>query len=147
MKFYDIRNDGKYLDLWSLNHFLSGIVYAGWMFEWGFSLWFVFISYFIFAVVWELYELYADIFEHLGNKTMDIVTGVVGFFLLYSTDIFNIKNLWVITIVYIILELYCYIDYQLRGKYQCSSDFVHPSTGSTPRLNSKQASSRQVSSG
>ncbi len=120
MKFHDIRNDGKYLDLWSLNHFLSGIVYAGWVFQLGFSLWFVFVSYFILAVAWELYEFYADVFEHLGNKAMDVITGVMGFLLLSFTNIFDFRNLVVITVIYIILELYCYIDYKLRGKYQRS---------------------------
>ncbi|MES2087890.1 MAG: hypothetical protein V4467_02760 [Patescibacteria group bacterium] len=125
MKLGDVRNDGKYIDLWSVNHFLSGIVYSGWMFEWGFSLWFVFISYFVLAVLWELYELYAGIFEHLGNKVMDVVTGVIGFFLIFLTHIFDYKNLLIVTAIYIILELYCYIDYQLRGKHQPSSNILH----------------------
>ena len=88
------------------------------------------MSYFILAVAWELYEYFADVFEHLGNKSMDIVTGVIGFFLVYSTSMINKKILLLATAIYVILELYCYIDYQLRGKYQRSSNIVHPSINS-----------------
>src|SRR3989344_4125735 len=87
MRLRDIRNDGKYLDLWSVNHFLSGIVYTGWMIEWDFNIWFIFVTYFILAVAWELYEFYADVFEELGNKVMDVVTGVIGFFIIIYFDI------------------------------------------------------------
>ena len=107
----NIWNEGKYLDLWSLNHFLSGIVFAGWMFFFGLSIEKIFIVYFIIAVGWELYELLEKTRaqEYLGNKIMDVVTGIAGFFavILYLQfeERINLYLLWSVTLAYVIMVI------------------------------------------
>jgi len=76
----DIWKESKYLDLWSVNHFLSGVVFTGWMLEAGLDIWIVFIIYASLAVGWEIYETIKKLHEHIGNKIMDVVTGIAGFF-------------------------------------------------------------------
>jgi hypothetical protein len=123
----DIREEGKYLDLWSVNHFLSGVVFASWILRFTFNIWFIFGIYFILAVLWEVYEFYGGIFEHFGNKVMDVVTGVVGFLIIYGALVQGkpVNNLFAIffTLLYVFLEVYCFVDYKRRQL--CSSKSPH----------------------
>ncbi|HEY4489917.1 MAG TPA: hypothetical protein VJC12_01525 [Candidatus Paceibacterota bacterium] len=114
----DIWEEGKYLDLWSVNHVLSGVLYTGWILKLGFGYQFIFITYFVLAVGWEFYEKYVGVKEHLENQIMDVVTGVAGFFMVYIPDIYwnqiSYSALIVLSIIFIFLEIHGYITYKKR---------------------------------
>jgi len=116
MNFLEVLKKGKYVNLWSVNHFLSGIVFAGWVFKLEFSPWLVFLIYFILAVGWEVCEVYIGEFEIFGNKIMDVVTGVLGFWIVYYFMILQkpMSDPFIIlcTLLFLILELYFFFDYK-----------------------------------
>jgi hypothetical protein len=76
-------NEGKYLDFWSIVHFLSGAL----MGLVGFLTPFSFIDTFIIAVtlmvMYELWEVYISIGEHIANCVTDVFIGALGFMLSY----------------------------------------------------------------
>ncbi|MES3005207.1 MAG: hypothetical protein V4690_03835 [Patescibacteria group bacterium] len=134
MSLLNTLKEGKYVNLWSVNHFLSGVVFAGWIFKIWSNLWLVFLMYFILALAWEVYEVYIGEFELFGNKIMDVVTGVLGFWMVYYFMILqgSISYSFVIssTILYIVLEIYLFVDYKRRrGGYtkdhQARSGIIH----------------------
>ena len=116
----DYFKEGKYFDLWSVNHLLSGFLYAGWIIKLGFDYKFIFVSYFILAVAWEIYEKVSGIKEHIENQVMDVVTGVVGVIIFYFLSTSNYRvSIWVLillTIAFTALEISGYLAYKRRNK-------------------------------
>ncbi len=77
----DIWRHGKYLDLWSLVHFLSGFLLCGLFYWLGVSfLWTLIISTAL-LVLWEVFEFIIKIIERSVNVVVDIIVGLLGFFL------------------------------------------------------------------
>lgn len=75
----DIWREGKWLDLWSLVHFLSGI-------SLGFGIWFFkfgamssIVIAFLLLVGYELWEAMVKIEETPQNRFMDVVVGMASF--------------------------------------------------------------------
>jgi hypothetical protein len=118
MVYIDAIKGGKYINLWTVNHFLSGVVVVGWVLKLGFNVWLAFLVYFILAIAWEIVEFYLGEFEVLGNKIMDVMSGLIGFWLVYYFIIMqrSLSIYFVIscTVVYLILEILCLIDYRKR---------------------------------
>ena|SRR3989344_2277427 len=77
----DIWKHGKYLDLWSFVHFLSGFVLGGLFYWLGFGFLWAFIYSALLLILWEVFEFFIKIIEPSVNVTVDIVIGLVGFFL------------------------------------------------------------------
>jgi hypothetical protein len=79
-----IWQEGKYIDFWSIPHVIIGALLA-WIFE------FVGLNFYLnlglsFGIMfgWEFFELYVlHAEEYLPNKVMDVVTGLIGFFIMY----------------------------------------------------------------
>jgi len=75
----DMWREGKYLDLWSVPHFLSGIV-VGWsLYAIGFGFKESAVISFLLLVLWECFELFAEIEEGWINRGLDVVVGMVSF--------------------------------------------------------------------
>ncbi len=118
MKKFNLWGEGKYLDFWSINHFLSGVVLTGWGVFFGFSLKISFVVYVALAIGWEIFEIFKGIHEYFGNKVMDVVTGIIGSLLIcvfYLTDNpISFLALICLTIVYILIEVWGYVSYKMR---------------------------------
>ncbi|OGY57250.1 MAG: hypothetical protein A3D47_00980 [Candidatus Colwellbacteria bacterium RIFCSPHIGHO2_02_FULL_43_15] len=75
----DIWREGKYLDLWSVPHFLSGIVLGLIMHFLNFGTVPTFIIAFLCFVAYEMFEVIVKIEETRMNRTLDVVVGLVSF--------------------------------------------------------------------
>jgi len=117
--YYIIFRNGKYLDLWSVNHTLAGVVITGPLYY--FSIPFVYsllISLFL-IIGWEIYEIAFDIEETWQNRSTDIITGVIGFlFIWYMYPQFTISTqilvYTVLTVIFLVLEVWGYFAYKAR---------------------------------
>lgn len=72
--------EGRYIDLWSLNHVLSGVVLASILFGFGVSFVTSVVIAFVLFVGWEVAEVALGIKEHTPNMVMDVVCDFAGFF-------------------------------------------------------------------
>lgn len=75
----DIWREGKYLDLWSVPHFLSGVSVALGLHILGFDFWAAFVIGFLLLVGYEMFEVIAKIEETKMNRTLDVVVGMMSF--------------------------------------------------------------------
>ena len=75
----DAWREGKYLDLWSVPHFLSGVVVALSLYVFGFEVRSAFVIAFLLLVGYEMFEVIAKIDETRWNRTLDVVVGMVSF--------------------------------------------------------------------
>jgi phosphatidylglycerophosphate synthase len=111
MKINHVRlwKEGKYIDMWSIPHILCGFVFAGIFNYLGIGLWLNLILSILIMIWWEFFELiFLDVHEYFTNKTMDILMGLAGFFIMYALILkFGIKTIfpWLIVIVVIWLLL------------------------------------------
>src|SRR3989344_1667226 len=95
----DIWRHGKYLDMWSLVHFLSGFVLCG-LFYWLES-----------GFIW--------IIEPSVNVIVDIVVGLLGFFsaawLYFLRTEFDVPFYLTVVGVTFILSLWGFVDFLRKG--------------------------------
>lgn len=75
----DIWREGKYLDLWSIPHFLSGFSLGLAMHFTGFAVAPSFIIGFLLLVGYEMFEAIAKIEETPQNRTLDVAVGMASF--------------------------------------------------------------------
>jgi hypothetical protein len=126
----DIWKEGKYIDLWTIPHVLSGVVFAGFLDYFGFNFLGNFLIYSFFNIGWEFFELYAfNVHEHIPNKIMDVVTGWIGFFVMYlliiKIDIaLIIPYLYALTALFIILNALGFYAYLKRKKNLNEKDVI-----------------------
>ncbi|MEO5635017.1 MAG: hypothetical protein ABIR14_00285 [Candidatus Paceibacterota bacterium] len=120
MKNFDIWKEGKYLDLWSVNHFLSGVVFTGWMLFLHFESFTILFSYLFVAIGWEVFEKFRGIHEHMGNRVVDVIVGVLGVFTVYIFAVqgtrMSFQSLIIITLIFLLMELHGFITYRQRKK-------------------------------
>ena len=90
---YQIWEEGKYLDLWNIPHFLIGILIGFALIFFSVPLIYSLIIVFLIKLSWEIYEHINVIKETIPNKILDIVTGLLGYLF-----IFYINNLRPITL-------------------------------------------------
>tara|TARA_Y100000310_G_scaffold73282_1_gene69449 strand:- start:1167 stop:1574 length:408 start_codon:yes stop_codon:yes gene_type:complete len=99
----------KYLDLWSLTHFVCGLVLGSvsvlLIGSFGWSLLVVFVV----MTVWELYEFKTGIIEEVPNKILDVVVGLIGFVVfylwMYPSFVFRFNVLFLVLSVVLFLLL------------------------------------------
>lgn len=102
-----IFREGKYLDFWSTTHTLIGLILV-WAFQYfGLSLILNFTISFIIIFGWEFFELYClDVHEPFLNKVFDVVTGFLGWLIMYYLiQSYGLRNLLILEIVLIALYL------------------------------------------
>src|SRR3990167_4615278 len=75
----DIWREGKYLDLWSVPHFLSGMAVAFGLFFLDFATNAAFIIAILLLVAYEMFEVIAKIEETRWNRVLDVVVGMASF--------------------------------------------------------------------
>lgn len=75
----DAWREGEYLDLWSVPHFLSGMVVAFALFFLGFEARSAFVIAFLLLVGYEMFEAIVKIEETRWNRVLDVVVGMVSF--------------------------------------------------------------------
>ncbi len=112
--------EGRYVDLWTVPHILAGVILAA-VFNWlGISFWLNLLLSSILIISWEFFELhFLNVHEHLSNKVMDVVTGWLGFFVMY---IFIVKfgitaiipYLVALTVFYLLLNAWGFLAYKRR---------------------------------
>lgn len=74
----DPWREGKYLDLWSVPHLLSGIVVGLSLFFLHFSTSAALMIAFLLLVGYEMFEVIAKIEETRWNRSLDVVVGMVS---------------------------------------------------------------------
>jgi hypothetical protein len=70
---------GKAFDLWSIPHFLFGVLMAFVPYITGFSILTSLSLTLILAMAWEVYEKFKDIKETMQNSLLDILLPIVAF--------------------------------------------------------------------
>jgi hypothetical protein len=75
----DVWREGEYLDLWSVPHFLSGMIVGFALHFLGFALNAAFTIAFLLLVAYEMFEVIAQIEETRWNRVLDVVVGMTSF--------------------------------------------------------------------
>ena len=101
----DIWKEGKYLDLWSLNHVLGGGVIAGIFIFLNLELRLALILSFIITLSWEIYELKKDMHEAPTNKVFDLLTNLLGVYIMYKLVALNILDTSAIFAIFLFIFL------------------------------------------
>lgn len=75
----DIWREGKWLDLWSVVHMLSGLL-VGFFFYYlkVHAIFGILLAVLVF-IAYELFEIFAEIYETPTNRFMDVVVGMMGY--------------------------------------------------------------------
>ena len=111
--------EGKYVDLWSINHILSGVVVGALLFRFGLNFhWAIIVSLALF-VGWEIFEIVIGIKEHMTNIVMDVVFDLVGFLLtsyhyLALHRPFSLRTTVVFIVVFLSFNLWGFLAYEKR---------------------------------
>lgn len=114
----------RYIDLWSLNHLLTGGVIAGVSVLSSIPFWTSVIILFFLLFLWEVYEILIKIKETVANRVLDIVFGLIGYATMYIVMnlelLNNIMLFLIVTILFVIMNLWGWIAYKIRS----SDDFL-----------------------
>ena len=122
-------SEGVYVDLWSLNHFLFGVIMASFFIWIGYNfLPSLFISVAL-MIAWEIFEVWHEsIFEHAPNMIIDVVVGLLGFLIIhylltvYSHNLKAPTVLIVSLLLFILLEIVGYYNFINRtGDYSINT--------------------------
>lgn len=111
--------EGKYIDFWSINHILGGALLAQIFVFLGVNFWISLVISFIIMILWEVYEYKTKVYETIQNRVMDVVVGLLGFFMIYylvSLDFFYNGIFYIVFFIFLFLEIWGYIAYQLKKK-------------------------------
>jgi|SRR3989338_10420591 len=117
--YFKVWKERNYFDLWHINHLLAGILLAGLVIFFDFGFLIGIISSLIIMVSWEIFEILKKVKESNFNRAMDIILGVVGFFILYFIQDRYILSFFTISfIVWTFMELWGYsaLYIQYKGK-------------------------------
>lgn len=116
----DIWRHGRYVDLWSVVHLLSGAVLAVGCYWLGYGFWTAAIVSFALLAAWEVFEWVIGIIEPTVNVAVDIVLGLAGFLLgaywHYSLgNTFDALLFGSIAFVTFALSAWGFLDFYFRG--------------------------------
>ena len=116
----DIWKHRKYVDMWSIVHFLSGFLLVT-VFNW---LDYTFTSALLISTIlllaWEAFEWVIKIIEPSINVVMDMVLGLSGFFVgvylyYFLNKPFDATYFWTILIIVMLLSSWGFFDFLKRG--------------------------------
>lgn len=114
-----IWKEGKYFDLWHVNHFLAGVLLAGVTLIFGIDLFWGFVVSFILMIAWEFFEYFSKIHETMFNRIMDVFLSTLSFGLVVylEQNILSqaefMQMFYVSLVLYIFLELWGFRAYQI----------------------------------
>ena len=114
----DIWREGKYLDLWSVPHFLSGLVLGIVLHLMAMPLRDALLVAFLVLVMYEMWEDLAQIEETRWNKLLDVVVGMVSCTgaLVYAPQFSVSANLGVLVVVGAIDAVLSFFGWQASQK-------------------------------
>lgn len=116
----NIWKHGKYVDLWSLVHFLAGFLLGGLFYFLGTTFLWALAYSLILMLIWEIFEAATRIIEPSLNVVFDVLMGLAGFFLAaliyfyYQINFSLPLNLTVLAFA-LILALWGFLDFLKRG--------------------------------
>lgn len=116
----DIWKHGKFIDMWSVVHFLSGFLLCGALFQLGYNFSQALIISLVFMLLWEFYEWVTHIIEPSINVVVDILIGLAGFFLssyfyFLREKPFNTDFFWLVLVFTLLWALWGFLDFLKRG--------------------------------
>lgn len=115
----DIWKHGKYVDLWSLVHLLSGFLLGGLFYRFEYSLLQALIFSTLLLFAWEAFEWLTKIIEPSVNVLADILIGLAGFcsgaYLYYMFQIPFAVTFYPIVAVTAGLSAWGFLDFLKRG--------------------------------
>ena len=80
------KKEGKYVDLWSAVHVLSGIAIGFYPRYFHFGIFAAFVVVFLLLVMYEMFEVIVKIEEFPTNRVTDVLFGLLGFTPAYFFD-------------------------------------------------------------
>jgi uncharacterized membrane protein len=80
------RKEGKWVDLWSALHVLSGVAIGFYPRYFGFSMIATFVIVLLLLVMYEMFEVIVKIEEYPSNRFTDVLFGMLGFAPAYFFD-------------------------------------------------------------
>lgn len=119
----NIWAEGEFIDLWTVVHFLTGILlgFTPFIFDFPIPLIWIFTAVLVLLVLWEVFEYIRKIKETAGNRVVDILIAVVGFALTMSVypilepEFAHIIGI-IILVIYLTLNLSGWLAYKVRVK-------------------------------
>ncbi|MFA6414491.1 MAG: hypothetical protein WC217_01975 [Candidatus Paceibacterota bacterium] len=118
---------GRAFDLWSIPHFLFGILMAFLPYLVGISFLTALALTLILAMLWEVYEKFVDIKETVQNSLLDIILPIVAFTLTsYVLRIYAFRSDEIVVgavavgLLYLFTNVSGWLAYRRRN-----SDFTH----------------------
>ena len=111
-----IWNDGRYFDLWHLNHFLAGALLASLSIFLNLNFWLGFIISIGVLLAWELFEIVKNIKETFFNTVFDVIFGIVAFLIVYQLRLSIATQellFWVVLVLWLTVELWGFYAYRV----------------------------------
>ena len=110
--------EGRYVDLWSIPHVISGALIAFALMRLGFGFWSGLALSAALASGWELFEQFTALSstEYASNSLMDIVFGVLGYllfrwFAVLNTHAVRAEVSYVLLGAFVVLVLFGWASY------------------------------------
>src|SRR5579872_1728491 len=119
MRINDFWKEGKYLDLWSVNHLLSGVLLGVILFYFHLHFFPALVISLVLFVGWEVIELLIGINEHFTNIVMDVVCDTAGFLLTAYFHFalgksISIMGFVIIGVIFLLFNLWGFLAYEKR---------------------------------
>ena len=116
----DIWRHGRFFDLWSLVHFLSGVLLALGFYGLGFSLGATIAFSLALLIAWEVFEWAIRIIEPTPNVLIDVLIGLGGLaagigWHYFLAQPFNPSLFIMLLVAALGLSLWGFIDFHFRG--------------------------------
>lgn len=116
----DIWRHGRYVDLWSLVHFLSGVLLALGFYGLGFALTIAVTFSAILLIAWEVFEWAIRIIEPTPNVLVDVLIGFLGLGIgvwwhYFLGNAFSPLAFTILLVATLGLSLWGFIDFHFRG--------------------------------
>ena len=116
----DFWKHGKYVDSWSIVHFLWGIILAAALYRFGVEFIFALIISLVLLITWELIEWFINVIEPRANVLVDLAIGIAGFlvggyFYYERYRAFDPNIFAAIFFLTLALDLWGFIDFLKRG--------------------------------
>ena len=112
---------GKYWDWWMVIHLLSGLILGLALRLLGVPAAFAFVTAFVLILLWEIFELIRKIYEPTSNILIDVIVGLIGYFLaFYAIPSFgvtaDVSILAAVVVVWLVLEYSGWRSWRRRVK-------------------------------
>ncbi len=96
----DLWQEGEYLDLWSVPHFLSGVLLACFLYLLHLPFLFAATLAMIILIAYEIFEIKVGIYETVWNRRLDVIVGMTSFvpttLIIYNWDLIYVIVLGIV---------------------------------------------------